>query len=657
MPTIPYPTSRVAQDALPGVRVSTGAPPGAFGVPAPLDLSGPTALAAQMADEHRQAAEETQVIAADNQLHDLKASIERDTVQNFRGINALGAASSARAAWEKGVATIQQNVPGGDHIQAIVARRAATHWGDLVSTVESHADSEYRSAQTREFATAVDNRTANAVRDFADPTKRQFALDEGKSIITLYGKQAGWTPDETRHRLETFASATHASVIEKMVNEHQDILALTYLNAHRTELSGKDLSEAERLTGEASVLGEAQRQADRITKGSTGLLTPGNIDLTQRPRVKNPDGSISTVRSMSFEEGGKEILIPTITPDGKTLTNEQAIARYHATGQHLGIFANSQVATDYANRLHEAQAAQLRGEGDGTVPLAGPSANLTGALAEAAKITDPRVRESTEHRVRQHFADLAAADREAKSQAFTAASGIIEGNGGRFDAIPLKMRQAMSPEENGALQRRADQIRNPERVTDPQLWMSILNAAGLSDATRSAFAQMDLGKYRNHLSESDFNNALRLQLSVRTQQLTGEASEAKAQARKQETAQAKLDREAAQREEARKLLEGAGIHLPPSVPGGPIQRVPPLAPGAPPANANQAGGGNVAPVTVRPVPGRTVPQPWIDHATRNEAYRKYLQHMGVIQVDEHTPAVPTVPGRRDPGGNVDLRTP
>ncbi|ESZ56643.1 hypothetical protein [Mesorhizobium sp. L103C131B0] len=106
-----------------------------------------------------------------------------------------------------------------------------------------------------------------------------------------------------------------------------------------------------------------------------GLVTPGNIDLSKRPIVKNADGTISTVRSMSFadREGGPEILIPTVSPDGKILSNGEAIDLYHKTGQHLGIFDNPDNATRYAESLHESQA-KFYGGGQGAKPAFDPVA-------------------------------------------------------------------------------------------------------------------------------------------------------------------------------------------------------------------------------------------------------------------------------------------
>lgn len=103
-----------------------------------------------------------------------------------------------------------------------------------------------------------------------------------------------------------------------------------------------------------------------------GRVTPGTIDLNARPVVQNADGTISTVRSMSIGTDDGEVLIPTVSPDGKVLSEEDAINLYYQTGQHLGIFADPDAATAYAEALHEAQARQYGGVKPSSAPLASP---------------------------------------------------------------------------------------------------------------------------------------------------------------------------------------------------------------------------------------------------------------------------------------------
>lgn len=89
-----------------------------------------------------------------------------------------------------------------------------------------------------------------------------------------------------------------------------------------------------------------------------GMIEQGNLDLSRRPVVKNKDGTISTVRSITIEEDGQAVLIPTVTLDGRVVSNDEAIDIYHKTGQNLGKFKTEDQADKYAESLHEDQAKQ-----------------------------------------------------------------------------------------------------------------------------------------------------------------------------------------------------------------------------------------------------------------------------------------------------------
>lgn len=98
----------------------------------------------------------------------------------------------------------------------------------------------------------------------------------------------------------------------------------------------------------------------------------GNIDLNDRPIIKNSDGSISTVFSMTIwpdddavqkygnkfaEDKGKYILIPGVRKGlNRKMTIDEAYQWYQKTGEHLGKFNSDADAEKYAENLHEDQA-------------------------------------------------------------------------------------------------------------------------------------------------------------------------------------------------------------------------------------------------------------------------------------------------------------
>jgi hypothetical protein len=61
---------------------------------------------------------------------------------------------------------------------------------------------------------------------------------------------------------------------------------------------------------------------------------------------------------MSFEEDGREVLIPTVVGK-RVVSDKEAIGHYRKTGQHLGKFPNPKRATQEARKIHSDYAAGL----------------------------------------------------------------------------------------------------------------------------------------------------------------------------------------------------------------------------------------------------------------------------------------------------------
>lgn len=94
-----------------------------------------------------------------------------------------------------------------------------------------------------------------------------------------------------------------------------------------------------------------QQPASTPATQQPNMVERGNIDLSSRPKVNMPDGKIATIRSISIEENGVEVLIPTVV-NGRIVSDQDAVRHYKTTGEHLGKFSTIDDANEYAEQLH-----------------------------------------------------------------------------------------------------------------------------------------------------------------------------------------------------------------------------------------------------------------------------------------------------------------
>ena len=120
-----------------------------------------------------------------------------------------------------------------------------------------------------------------------------------------------------------------------------------------------------------------------------GMVEEGNLPIWNRPTVQNADGKHSSEYSRSFEEDGKEVLVPTVvdgkflTPDGKKPKEgseeekamfKKAWQHYKDTGENLGKFNSVKSADAYADTLHNRGSAKSDSKGGMSHP---PTARLS----------------------------------------------------------------------------------------------------------------------------------------------------------------------------------------------------------------------------------------------------------------------------------------
>jgi hypothetical protein len=474
MPVVPRRNPGITPTAPIGSALVPEATPqaAAFGVPGGgVDVAGPVK---SVLEPIAQRANQVAVLDADNQLAQAHTDIEQRALQ-MQGANVLSAWDQASGDFEKSVGNIESTL--SSPLQKAAFRRIAMErQQSLYTTVQRHMDQEFQRHDDDVTRAALAQRMDSALANYQDPTAVEDAIAQTRAILTEKGKSAGWGPEIAAQQIADQTSKMHVGVIGQMLDARQDRSAQQYFDKNKDQIVGTDRGPVVKALEAGSTLGEAQRVSDQIIAGkyAPGLVEAGNIDLTQRPHVKNADGSVSTVRSISIEEDGKAVLIPTVV-DGKVVSDADAIAHYEKTGEHLGTFDSEASANAYAQRLHEGQARTLAG---------GPQVTATEALAQAESISDPRVREQAVRMVDAHFSNVDRAQRLDREAATANLIKDMRANGGTLNTGSLDWQLINGHPEGEHVLDVQREIQHPKEIGDTEKYNSFIAKAFTSPATK-----------------------------------------------------------------------------------------------------------------------------------------------------------------------------
>lgn len=239
-----------------------------------------------------------------------------------------------------------------------------------------HKGNALKSFVVEEAQSGAESFKNQALWHYQDAPLWQKYTAAGQLEVRALGDKLGWSPEKRKEEEQKFVSDTVKSTALRIA-QSDPMAAEKYMKEKADHLTAADIYSLEQ--GLKVPLKEAQSSraaadfiAGRTTAAPTdafmadpspaGLTDRGNIDLTKRPRVQNGN-DISTVRSASFDFGdGKETLIPTVSDDGKLLSNDEAVAQFKKTGKHLGKFETPDQASAYAKTLHEQQEQMYAGK-------------------------------------------------------------------------------------------------------------------------------------------------------------------------------------------------------------------------------------------------------------------------------------------------------
>jgi len=320
MPTVPQHERQVRDSALPSARITPAADVEAFGGGS--SFQKVTNAAQKFIIQEKQKADDIATTEAYAETVKLKNRLMYDPengVMTRKGKNAIGAVEEYGDLFNKELDTIENGL--SNESQRSVFRTIRLKQGtELNNNLQRHVFTESKRYDEETTVSAIAASRDDAIKNYQDEGKIAENIHIQVASIDAHGARNGLPNEIIAKQKEEAVSATHAGVIDRMLNNNQDKLAKAYFAEIKTSLTGSDTAKIEKNLEVGSLRGEAQRTSDKIVD-KTQTLTEG---LEMARSIDNPelrDAVVSRVKTRFSED--------------KAILDQQREARYQQAADVL----------------------------------------------------------------------------------------------------------------------------------------------------------------------------------------------------------------------------------------------------------------------------------------------------------------------------------
>jgi hypothetical protein len=289
MPVVRRGTREVEANAMRGGQMSaaaTAASEGAGIQRAKMETAGAVAdvgervsrfgasMFARMQEQERDAADQTALLAADNQLADWKNKRlfdPKDGAFTLKGENALPLPEQLKGEFDKLSGEIEAGL-STDRQRAAYQRLKGQEWQGIDLQVRRHVFGEMQNYRASELEGLVGNSINAAVQSALDPKLVAVNLDKAVTAIKTTGPGLGLGPEAIAAKVQAVQSQTHVGVISTLLAKENDQAASAYFEATKGQIDGDKQDGIIKALDEGTLRGSSQREADKII-GEGGTLT------------------------------------------------------------------------------------------------------------------------------------------------------------------------------------------------------------------------------------------------------------------------------------------------------------------------------------------------------------------------------------------------
>lgn len=249
-------------------RVSPEAPAGAFGLGGQNEqisravnrfASGVGEIAAKAERD----ADQLQLQDYEARLTELQTRIQIESENRYKGKESAGSLGFAEAEWQKGTSELSKMLSNDRQRRAAQGVNVG-RFAQLNRHLQFYTAGEIKKYETESTENFLKVQRDNALLNYQSPEDVDLAVANQEKALFDFAERNGLPDEWLQQRGQEARSQTYASVIGRMVNNGEDLMASNFFKSVKKQMTGEDAARVEKLVEESSINREAQRRVDAM---------------------------------------------------------------------------------------------------------------------------------------------------------------------------------------------------------------------------------------------------------------------------------------------------------------------------------------------------------------------------------------------------------